>query len=64
MNIGILISTLAIVFTAGTVATQFWLARLLCPLFSMLVLLVLKNALGDKSLDLTYGDVFSVVGEL
>ena len=64
MNIGNLMSAPAIVFIAGTVRTQFWLVDLPCPLFTMLVLLVFTNSLGDKSLDITSRDVCSVVGDL
>ena len=64
LNIGNLMSALAIVFDTCTLETKFWLVGLPCPLVIALVLLVFTNALGDKSLDLTYGDVCGVVGEL
>ena len=53
-----------IVLIVGIVGTKFWPTGLLFPLFTALVLLVFTNSLGDKSLDLTSGDVFGDVGDL
>ena len=64
LNIGNLMSAPAIVFATSTVETKFRLAGLPCPIFTALVLIVFIELLGDKSLDITFGEVCSVVGEL
>ena len=60
LNIGSLMSAPAIVFVFGTIKTKFGLVELPCPLFTVLVVLVFTELLGDMSHDLTSG----TVGEL
>ena len=60
LNIGSLMLAPTIVFVVGIVRTKFGLVELPCPLFTVLVILVFTESIGDMSCDLSSG----TVGEL
>ena len=47
----------AIVFATGTVETKFGLVKIPCPIFTVLVVVVFTELLGERYGDLTSGTV-------